>query len=302
MIATAGRPELLGSTLESLALCRKPASYAETIVIENGEKSGAEEVARSSESGLRTRYLHIAVRNKSAALNAALDLLPDCLIHFIDDDARIGGETLCAYADAAAGLSGNVFFGGPVGIDYVAPPPEWLVEYLPASARGWQPLKLPRAPRDWAFLGTNWAAFSADLKRIGGFSEHLGPGSLSGASGQESEAQARMRRAGCARRYVPAAISWHFVPADRCSPEWAIDRFRRQGIFLAADLWQRGSLDSMLARYLVFARRMPKLALLLASPGAPYEFRRRYVRAFWDGFQHGLRSFDAQPPPEGPRG
>jgi GT2 family glycosyltransferase len=291
LIATAGRPALLARALNSLAACRKPEIYVETVVVENGEKLGVEEIVRNLRPVLNARYMHIPGRNKSGALNAALDQLPDCLIYFTDDDARFGPDTLCAYAEASAGIEGNAFFGGPLSVDYIQEPPGWLINYLPASARGWQPNQGPMAGQGWFFIGPNWAAFSGDLKNIGGFSEHIGPGSSSGATGQESEAQMRLLRAGCARRYVPEAQAWHFVPVERCSPEWAIQRFRQQGVSLAARLWQRGGLDSAALRCVELAKRVPDLAVSLSRPDAPYDFRLRYVRAYWDGFRDGVNIF-----------
>lgn len=291
VIATAGRSELLARTLTSLASCSLPEIYAETLVVENGEKSGVEDVVRKAPPILNARYMHVPVHNKSAALNAALKVLPDCLIVFTDDDARFGTDTLRAYAEITSNLEGNVFFGGPVAIDYIQKPPAWLLKYLPASARGWEPGKQGASGRGWSFLGINWGAFSRDLNNIGGFNEHIGPGSFSVATGQESEAQTRLIRAGCGRQFVPDARVWHFVPPDRCSPEWAIQRSRRQGISLAALLWQRERLTSAAARWLEFSKRLPHLAVSLGRPSAPSEFKIRYVRAYFDGFRHGIRIF-----------
>ena len=36
LIAAAGKPELLGRTLRSLAACHKPATYRGTVIVENG--------------------------------------------------------------------------------------------------------------------------------------------------------------------------------------------------------------------------------------------------------------------------
>ena len=47
MIATVGRRDLLRATLTSLAACRKPATYYQTVVMEKGPKAGAEEVVKS---------------------------------------------------------------------------------------------------------------------------------------------------------------------------------------------------------------------------------------------------------------
>ncbi len=51
---------------------------------------------------LKLRYLYLAHGNKSAALNAAMETLGDCLIFFTDDDVRVDPGVLTAYAEAAA--------------------------------------------------------------------------------------------------------------------------------------------------------------------------------------------------------
>ena len=76
LIAAAGQPALLARTLESLARCEQPASYVETVVVENGPPSGIEAVVREAPARLRPRYLYVADANKSHALNVALTTIP----------------------------------------------------------------------------------------------------------------------------------------------------------------------------------------------------------------------------------
>ena len=138
VIATNGRPDLLRRTLESLAACMKPTLYRGTIIVENGVKAGAEEVVGSCHPGLNARYLYDNRGNKCHALNTALEQVEEGLIFFTDDDVRIHPNTLCVYAEEAAGVEAGQFYGGPTGVDYEREPAEWLRPYLPASARGLQ--------------------------------------------------------------------------------------------------------------------------------------------------------------------
>ena len=138
VIPTAGRQALLHRTLASLAECRKPAIYRETIVIENGPKGEAENIVRGFDATLHTHYMYVSRGNKSYAINKVLEFLEDCLIFFTDDDVRIDPNTLCAYATAAEGHQSGYFYGGPLAVDYESKPPVWLIQYLPNSARGWK--------------------------------------------------------------------------------------------------------------------------------------------------------------------
>ena len=121
VIATRGRAGLLERTLRSLEKCEPVSVFGQTLVIENGERSGAEDVVRRAAAPLQARYLFHPEANKSAALNAALRELHDGLIVFLDDDVVVGEGLLRAYAAAASGVAQGVFFGGPVHAEYRGP-------------------------------------------------------------------------------------------------------------------------------------------------------------------------------------
>lgn len=231
IIPTHGRPDLLERTLASIARDALPPSLACVRVVENGGRHGAETTVRAFSSRLPVEYLYLPPGNKSAALNFAMHDLDDELVVFFDDDVRVAPGTLAAYATCLDWAGTKHFFGGPFGCDYDVPPPPWLVRFLPVSARGWNSPEGRGFARDLAFIGFNWAAFAADIRTLGGFDLRVGPGGEAGASGQESDMQVRLQAAGFAPRYVPDAMVWHYVPASRCSPSWALGRIRRQGVY-----------------------------------------------------------------------
>jgi GT2 family glycosyltransferase len=229
VIATCGRQRLLERTLASLTQCRIPEGFEGTIVVENGSSSGADQVVRQAASALKPRYLFEPKGNKSRALNVALRDAGDALIVFLDDDVRASVALLESYAAAASAAGRGHFFGGPVAPEYEETPPAWLLKFLPISARGYDSL-----PTTWNwFLGFNWAAYSDDLKRVGGFDERLGPGGISGGIGDETELQMRLRAVGLNARYVPGALVHHWIPRDRCSPEWVLRRRYSYGVLTA---------------------------------------------------------------------
>lgn len=223
VIPTAGRPDLLERTLRSLGQCGLPEGYRGVWVVENGAAAGARAVVGACRDELKARYLHVERPNKSHALNVALGRLESSLVVFLDDDVRVSPSLLEAYADAAGQNGAGHFFGGPMGVDYEEPPPDWLRRYLPPSAIGWE----GNGSDPSEVMGCNWAAFVDDIHRVGPFTTDRGPGTS--AVGQEHEMQARLARAGVRGRYVPDARVWHWVPRARCSPEWVLDRARRMG-------------------------------------------------------------------------
>jgi GT2 family glycosyltransferase len=231
VIATAGRPDLLPRTLRSLADCVKPPGYRETIVVENGPRSGAEAVVANCPAPLRARYLHIDEGNKNLAINTALqDLDDDCLIFFTDDDVRFEPDFLKHYAQVAAEQGRGHFFGGPFDVDRDQAPLKWLNKYLPRSARGWNPAPDEIEQEHVLFLGFHWAAFVGDLRAAGWFDPMFGPGSAAGAPGDEKEMQLRLRKHGARACFVAGAKVWHFVPPERCTPDWTLNRDYRNAI------------------------------------------------------------------------
>jgi|SRR5690625_503713 len=288
LIPTHGRATLLGRTLASLAECSIPEGYVETVVIENGPKSGAEDTVAAASSQwphLTLRYLHVPRANKNHALNEALNAVGSGLLIFFDDDVRIQANALEAYAAAAKGVSGGAYFGGPVAPDFEHRPAEWRMATLPASVRGWR----QESEKDaWhLFLGANWAAFRSDILAVGGFDKDRGPGSPSGSTGQESDMQVRLTAAGVRRVYVPGALVWHYIPRERCSMSWALKRAYRTGTekgILEGDAFAPG-----MGRPAFFvARTTLKTGLRLAKYGLKFD-----ASGMWHALYHGVRSMGA---------
>ena len=231
MIATAGRPRLLQRTLDSLAECERPSIYRETIVIENGPPMGARDIVEACPKELAARYVHVERANKSNALNVAMQDVPDpCLIFFSDDDVRFAADILTQYAHAAEECEEGFFYGGPVEVDYEVPPLEWVRPHLPASAVGWEYDEKCVHDRSVVFLGMNWAAFVGDIRQAGQFDLRFGPGGSSGSIGQEANMQQSLLKVGVRPQYVASARVWHFVPAERCTPRWTLERQFRAGL------------------------------------------------------------------------
>jgi GT2 family glycosyltransferase len=234
LIPTHGRPGLLERTLASLAECALPDSYRELVVIENGSRAGAEELVVNLPPQLNARLMHEERANKSYALNRALETIDDGLVVFFDDDIRVAPDALLAYARAAEVSTEEVYFGGPWDVEYEIPPDDWIAPLLPPSTRP------SKGPEEFAwFIGYNWAAYASDLRDLGGFNPDYGPGSPLGATGQETEMQRRMRRAGLKAHPVPEASVTHYVPERMTTPQWIVGRKFRDGVRRGID-WTRG--------------------------------------------------------------
>lgn len=289
------RTDLLERTLCSLGQCCRPDEYAYCVVVENGGRFGAEAIVRRAAAWLDVRYVHSAPANKSLALNRVLEEIDDSLIVFLDDDVRLEPGLLTAYAAAAREYPQGFFYGGPLGVDYEKEPPEYLRRHLPASARGWSWEGSGRQIHEPIFLGANWAVPCQTLRDCGGFSAEFGPGGTSGARGQEREIQVRLLQRGLQGLYVPDAMLWHFVPAERCSRRWLYRRVYQNAISMPLETpddarepqlagiprWlYRKALEAWLGSLWAWVRRDPQAV-----------FERRYE--YWNarGWMYGHRYF-----------
>jgi GT2 family glycosyltransferase len=291
-IATSGgRRELLARTLKSLSECRLPAGYVGTVVAENGPREGAADVVHAAPDVLNARYMHVPLANKSAALNAMLKASDDCLIFYTDDDVRISERTLIAYSDAARRRGPGFFFGGPMSVDYDSPPPPWLREFLPNSAKGWELKDVEHRVESATFLGGNWAAFAEDLRFADGFNINEGPGSRLGGTGEESELQDHLLQMGLSGVYVPAARVWHYVPPERCSPQWTIKRAFRHGLDVGAhaggETARRWRLPPSWIIYRYF-KGMVRSFIWSISPNPELRFRAKHRRSYDRGLMSGV--------------
>lgn len=233
VLPTAGADlALLTRTLETLAASELDSGVVETVLVDNGERRSEISLDPKTQERLRLRREHIPIRNKSGALNHVLPSLKGDLVLFLDDDVRVGLGWSSALLSAAGAYGDRHFYGGWMGVDYAEDevPPEWLLQYLPLSAKGFELGPRPCAVERPVFMGCNWAAFRTRLLAVGGFSTRFGPGSTTGAVGQEATMQMALLRDGFGGRYVPAARVWHWVPPERCSPDWTISRVRRVGM------------------------------------------------------------------------
>ena len=282
IIATHNRTELLARTLTSLAECRRPPGFLGVTVVENGGRFGSEAVCSAADRTLNVQYLYCEQGNKSAALNLVLEQTDDELLVFLDDDVRLERETLCAYAAVAQEETGRVFFGGPVEPDYETAPDPWL--HLPYSARGWSLSAETRYVDLPSFLGFNWAAWASDLRELGGFSMLVGPGGTTGARGQESEMQRRMLRDGFLGRYVKEALVWHWVPAERCSEQWSLERAWQNCVGAGLLVCQRGMLHGIL-RWTASRVLMFTVSVLGGQQPVGYAARLQWMR--WLGYVWG---------------
>jgi glycosyltransferase involved in cell wall biosynthesis len=229
---------MLARTLESLVAAAKPQRGVVIHVIENGSQV-AEALTLGFADRLEVRYYYRAQGNKSAALNFALASIPaDALLVFFDDDIKLQENVLLRYEAAAETFGPGNYFGGGLRADYEVSPKRKLIPYLPNSAKDYdlaanETYKF--ISNGYEFLGANWACFHQDLQVAGYFSPEFGPGSKSGARGQETDAQMRLFKNGVKPVAVGNATVDHWVPAKFVQADWIVERIFLSSIHLGRE-------------------------------------------------------------------
>lgn len=234
MCTHGGRSSLLERSLRSIAAAHWPASFEELIVVENGPRLGAETICQCWSTRLPLRYVNEPKRGASHARNRGIAEASSEVLLLLDDDIRLAPGALLAYEEAFRIGGDRYFYGGPVIPDYTGdPPPDWLLPYLPFSAAG---LYLPNAGEvnRALFLGANHALPRRLHEAAGGYDPLCMTRSDSGPIGEETRIQQRLLEQGVKGYSVIEAVVFHFVPPERCTPRWALQRIRRHGFTVGA--------------------------------------------------------------------
>jgi len=271
------------------------------MVIENGGASHSRRVCEQLNSRLPIEFASRAEAGKSRALQWGLRRIGDSFALFLDDDVRVAPNTLVAYSQGERLNESDAILGGPLLIDYEEPPPRWLLPYLPRSVTGCP--GDPTLTGEPYFSGANFGVHAKLLLEAGGFDERIGPGARvpgteGNPTGQESEAQARLIALGCKPKFLPEAKVWHYVPRDRCTPQWALHRAERVAMSSAIRANQ-GHNRRSLARvpYWVWKDLATSLPALTASSVMRDEQRFLLRRGFYAarGYLRGYRQQSSHP-------
>lgn len=296
VIPTRERNALLTRTLDSLVVAQERDPVDEVVVAFNGSERKEDSLERDFGRRLPLKVYHFPEPGKSRALNRVFSDYPDQIAVLFDDDVIVEEQTLRAFRIGWEAVDGaRAFLCGAVEPDYEKPPPSWLRAYLPASVNGWKPWKEATWFDEPDALGANLSFRVQEVLDAGGFSESRGPGTRS--RGQESEMQQRLMRSGFRGRYLPDAVVWHYVPAARCDPDWALDRAYQMGVGFGLE--SAGKLDGFSSRRRAFWRACKREALraIVASCGPWVGERRRFhwmyrmmdYAGYTAGYRQGLR-------------
>jgi len=220
-ICTFNRAASLERTLDSLAAATPPPAPWELLVVDNNSTDATRAVAQAFMARLPLRYVFEPVQGLSAARNRALATFSGEWLLFTDDDVRVDGGWLNAYARAFAAFPAAAFFGGRVVPAWPDAPPRWLGErplalldgLLVWYDRGAQTRLL--APDEPLPYGASFALSRAAIDGQSGFRRDLGVVGSEPGRGEESEFMQRLRAGGEAGVYVGEALAHHMTDTRR---------------------------------------------------------------------------------------
>jgi GT2 family glycosyltransferase len=151
---------------------------------------------------------------------------------FLDDDAipRAGWlkAILAPYADDRVGC-----VGGPISLVFTAPKPLWLTSKLYPALTAYDLGASRRRLHDCRNFeypcGANISFRISTARRLGGFSELVGPRGSVQLQHDETDLCYRLDHAGSEIHYVPGAVVDHVVLPERLSPQFFLDRHWHRG-------------------------------------------------------------------------
>ena len=228
IIPTRNRSRLLARAVESLLAAPAPPGLdVQILVVNNGstDATGAMLEWMAARHRGRIHVIDERRRGKSRALNAGIAAATGDLIGMIDDDEEIDvrwyAEIYRAFQDRSLD-----FIGGPYLPRWEVAPPAWLPkEYLAVVGAVDSGAERDYGPDFPGILkGGNAVIRREVLKKVGPYSEHLGPSGFARLlSCEDEEMYHRLVKAGARGRYLPSLVIYHHVCSARLTPSY----FRR---------------------------------------------------------------------------
>ena len=128
LICTYNRADLLGQTLDSLALSDSGTLAWDVIVVDNNSTDHTREVVTERIAGypVPLRYLFEPRQGKSNALNTGIAASDARVLAFTDDDVRVDRGWLRAGCEPLLAETVYDYTGGPVLPMWERPRPDWL--------------------------------------------------------------------------------------------------------------------------------------------------------------------------------
>lgn len=213
------------TTLRSVAAQSAEAQLWECIVVDNHSTDDTRqrvEAFTEAHAGLNIRYLYEPQQGLSYARNAGIRASQGDIVAFIDDDERIVEEFVEAYIALFDTHPDAMSAGGKIIAEYPTGRPRWMSRYAE------QPIANPmdfgedvrRFPERRIPGGGNMAMRRVVFDTVGMFSTSLGRTGGRLIGGEESDLFERMAHAEMRCYYVPRAVMYHIIPAEKLTRDY----------------------------------------------------------------------------------
>jgi glycosyltransferase involved in cell wall biosynthesis len=212
-------------TLDSVAAQQCSCGEWECVVVDNNSSDNTRErVERftAEHPELNLRYIFEQRQGLSHARNTGIAASVGDIIAFIDDDERIVEEFVEAYIKLFDSYPDAMAAGGKIIADYPTGRPRWMSHYpeLPIAnpmdfGEEVKPFPKSRIPG-----GGNMAMRRRVFETIGVFDTSLGRTGKKLIGGEESDLFERMAKFSMKCYYVPRAVMYHIIPAEKLTAEY----------------------------------------------------------------------------------
>lgn len=264
VVCTYNRAALLKKTLSSFVDV-ETGFPVELIIVDNNSTDGTSDIVHSCIPGLSDKYsvsyVFEPVQGIAAARNSGVAASTGDIVAFIDDDAIPCREWLVSIRDFFKNDSAADALGGPIEPVFETPKPEWLDADLESY---YSILDLGTQIRPFPNKGFPFGASMA-LRRSAftdkSFPEHLGRKGNILLSHEETAVFKGLLAKGRQIFYHPGMHVRHFIPKERLTEEWILERLFYEGVSNAL------TQPSATAKLTLFAKAcLRTLALYLSRP------------------------------------
>jgi len=233
IVCTRNRAELLSRCLDSVRAQTMDQADYELIVVDNGSTDGTPDVIRRFEGAFRNfKGIDEPLTGLSYARNTGARAAEGAIVAFLDDDAEAEPDWLAELTRPFRQLPYSPLAVGGLNLPkWELPRPGWLHEDLATSLMGRDHGREPKTlPPNQYIIGCSMAYRRSELIELGLFNVAFGFSGNKMIMNEETELLDRLRLAGGAVYYNPAARIRHFVPAGRLRKSHFYRRFFWRGV------------------------------------------------------------------------
>ncbi len=237
IIPTLNRCDILTNAIESVRKQNFPDDRYEIIVVDNGSEDRTFEVIQelNARNGKNIRYVFEERPGLHWARHAGAHAAEGEILAFTDDDAVAEPGWLSAL-ERAYKEAGCECAGGRIYVHWIGEAPDWMGPHEGVVGR----LDLGEVMKEVETInGGNFSILKEFLYKVGGFNPDNAPDDKLVGDGETGLCR-KVRKAGGRVIYVPNALVWHCVRAERVTLKYMKRRFARNGICTGYTAYQEG--------------------------------------------------------------